>query len=82
MKKELSEALHIDDSKIIIIHNPIDTETIQKKLLDYVDFMDGSKTNYVSVCRFVKGKGLDVLVKAFDIVCKKFPDSVLYSRQI
>lgn len=78
MKKELSEALHIDDSKIIIIHNPIDTETIQKKLLDYVDFMDGSKTNYVSVCRFVKGKGLDVLVKAFDIVCKKFPDSVLY----
>ena len=78
MKKEITDVLNIEDSKVVVIHNPIDTQTIDLKLKDYENFMDKDKTNYVAVCRFSKGKGLDILIKAFNEVCKHDPDSELY----
>lgn len=78
MKKEFVEDLNIDDSKIEVIHNPVDTQTIDEKLQNYTPFMNSEKQNYVAVGRFAKGKAFDILVKAFNEVCKNNMSSELY----
>lgn len=78
MKEELIDLLHLDASTIRVIQNPVDTETIDNKLNHYVPFMNSLTTNYVGIGRYSKGKAFDVLVKAFNIVCQKEPESELY----
>ena len=78
MKEELDSLLKCDKEKVVVIQNPIDEETILKKLSNYQPFMHTGHVNYVAVGRFAPSKGFDVLVKAFNNVCKKEPYSVLY----
>ena len=78
MKDELIQDLKISPSKIVVIHNPVDVETIDQKLSNYESFMNKEKVNYVAVGRFTHQKGQDILVKAFWQVCKSEPNSELY----
>lgn len=78
MKAELDELLKCDHEKVVVIHNPVDIDTIQKKLADYQPFMNPHKTNYVAVGRFASSKAYDVLARAFYYVCKKEANSELY----
>ncbi|MCR4769933.1 MAG: glycosyltransferase [Bacteroidaceae bacterium] len=78
MKDELVDLLQLDASKIHVIQNPIDTHTIDDKLNNYMPFMNSQTINYVGIGRFSKGKAFDILVKAFNVVCQKEPNSELY----
>ena len=78
MKDELEKKLNLPPKKVIVIHNPIDKDTITEKLKDYKPFMNPSKTNFVAVGRCSQGKAFDVLVKAFDVVCQQDAESELY----
>lgn len=78
MKYELEKSLNLPSQKVVVIHNPVDKDTITEKLKDYKPFMDTTKTNYVAVGRFAKSKGFDVLLEAFNHVLKKEPTSELY----
>lgn len=78
MKDELEKSLNMPSQKVVVIHNPVDKDTITEKLKDYKPFMDTTKTNYVAVGRFAKSKGFDVLIEAFNHVMEEEPDSELY----
>lgn len=78
MKGELDKLLKCDKEKVVVIHNPVDEETILKKLSNYQSFMNTGRVNYVSVGRFAPSKAFDVLVRAFNKVCKKDSNSELY----
>lgn len=78
MKDELDTLLKCVHEKVVVIHNPVDIDTIQKKLADYQPFMNPHKINYVAVGRFAPSKAYDVLARAFYHVCKKEVNSELY----
>lgn len=65
MKQEMKAALKIDESKLHIISNPIDTDSIKAKLKNAVSPFKKECQNYVFVGRIDYVKGLDVLISAF-----------------
>lgn len=79
MKQELVEQMAIPESKLVVMQNPIDRETIDKKISE-----DGSPYDNKDVVRFVASgrfseqKGFDMLASAFAIVAKELPNSELY----
>ena len=66
MKAEFETLFGDTSGKIIALHNPIDTKTIESKLSAPSPYDDnGQQTKYVWVGRFHEQKGQDLLVKAF-----------------
>ncbi|MGB9940831.1 glycosyltransferase family 4 protein [Methanosarcina sp.] len=70
-KKELID-LGINSEKIEVIHNGIDTDLFVPKREPCFD-----TKNLLWVGRYVKGKGLDYLIDAFNILKTKHPDVTL-----
>lgn len=65
MQKEIMEECRVSNNKCIVLHNPIDTETIDAKLMTSENpYPSNSEINYVWVGRFSPDKGQDVLIKA------------------
>ena len=80
MRQDHIDTLGVDPNKIIVIHNPIDTKTIDAKTKDCESpFVLGvDNINYVCVGRFSPVKGQDILAKAFAIVAEKSKNAHLY----
>lgn len=79
MREELLPLRGIDASKVVALHNPIDVQTIEKKLIDSSNpYKQENITKYVASGRFSYQKGYDMLVDAFAIVCQSNPASELY----
>lgn len=69
-KERLTTFLHIDERKIVVIPNGIKTDLFRP---DKKASRSGPPT-LLWVGRFVPGKGVTVLLDAFSLVNKKFPD--------
>lgn len=66
MKDELVKQCHIRSGKIYSLENPVDTETINQKLLDATNpYPDDGKKHILASGRFAYQKGFDLLVEAF-----------------
>lgn len=78
MKDELVTVAHLPSRKIHILHNPVDTEYIDKMKKQFNPYQGIDCQKFVAVGRFHKDKGYDILVKAFSIVHKKCPNSKLF----
>lgn len=65
MKDELVEIAGIKASKIIVLQNPIDKQTIDIKVQSESPFKENHNKNIVAVGRFHYQKGFDLLIKAF-----------------
>ncbi len=69
-KKKLINILHISESKIAVIPNGIDTDQFHPRI--------GNRTTgaikLVCVSRFVKGKGVEYIIRAMGILVKETPD--------
>ena len=78
MKKELTEKLKISPEKIFVLHNPVDTETIDAKKDECCPFDKSSKVIYVASGRFHPVKGFDILIKAFGKVLLKQTNAELH----
>lgn len=79
MKKELTDEMQIADEKIVVLQNPVDTETIDKKIENEGSpYSQEEKICYVASGRFAKQKGFDLLVKAFSEVKRQQPNAELY----
>lgn len=79
MAQELIESVpRIKPSKVRIIYNPIDTETINSQIKDTSSPYENKTINYVCVGRISPEKGQDVLVKAFEAVHQVVPEARLY----
>lgn len=65
MKQEIMAALNVEESKLHVIFNPIDTDSIETKLKKVESPFNEKCQNYVFVGRIDYVKGLDVLIPAF-----------------
>lgn len=79
MKQELIDEIHISEDKVVALQNPVDTETINKKIqIGKNPYSADDKVRYVASGRFAHQKGFDLLVEAFAIVKKQQPETELY----
>lgn len=79
MGDELIEQINIDHNKVIILQNPVDTELIDKMIIEGVNpYPQNGKKHFVASGRFAYQKGFDLLLDAFAEVSNKRGDVDLY----
>lgn len=78
MKDELITDFGVDERKISVIPNPVDTSLLLKKAAELNPFEhEDMYIHVVSAGRLEYQKGFDVLIKAFKRVSEEFPNAVL-----
>uniref|UniRef100_A0A7V4FG06 Glycosyltransferase n=1 Tax=Fervidobacterium pennivorans TaxID=93466 RepID=A0A7V4FG06_FERPE len=77
MSDELIEKFQVPRDKLRVIHNPIDIDHIDQKMVEYNPFENSRSVNIVSIGRLEHQKGFDVLIKAFAKVIKDIPNAKL-----
>ncbi len=78
MKKELVQYFHLEEDRIQVFINPLDTASIQEGIKNIKNPFDVNRINVVAMGRLGKEKALDVLLKAFKLVVKKNHHYVLH----
>ena len=79
MQSELCKLNVIYKNKTIVLHNPIDTDTIDYYIQQSKSpFHDSGKLRFVASGRFDEQKGFDLLVQAYKLVHSELPLSELY----
>lgn len=79
MKEELIKDANLSNEKVVVLHNPIDIETIEEKIKEKSPYnKNNTSIKYVASGRFFHVKGFDILVKAFKKVIEKQPNSELF----
>ena len=79
MKDELVSELHIDEHKITVIQNPVDTELIDRLVSEGENpYPKDGKKHIVASGKFHYQKGYDLLLKALAAICDKRKDVDLY----
>ena len=69
-KDKLIRILHIDELKITVIPNGIDTDTFCPRVTD----QDPDTITLLWVGRFVKGKGVEYVIRAMAVLSKEIPN--------
>lgn len=78
MKNELIKNLQLSCKKVVVLHNPVDTVTIDEKSQAASPYTSSNTIKYVASGRFFHVKGFDILVKAFKILIQEQPNAELY----
>lgn len=69
MRNELIKLPKVNQDKVVVMHNPLDYDTINKKSMIPSPYTDrGEYLKYVCVGRIEYGKGQDLLIRAFEQV--------------
>lgn len=78
MRKEIINTLPIDPQRIYTLHNPVDTELIDSRLINANSPYKVEGIKYVATSRINPFKGQDILIKAFAKVHESLPNSHLF----
>lgn len=79
MLDELKKYMPYGRSKIISLFNPIDKEYIDSKIKSLENpYKENKGFIFLNVGSFKPSKGQDILIDAFNLVLKKYPNSYLY----
>lgn len=79
MHDEIIQYTNIPSSRVVTLHNPIDTVSIDLKSNEKNPFHDsGNQVKYVCVARFSQEKGQDLAVRAIKRVIPTIPNAHLY----
>jgi len=78
MKNEIIKYHHIEENKITVLLNPIDTDLIDEKIKDIQNPFDKEYVNVVAAGRLTHQKGFDVLIEAFKEVIENNNNFRLY----
>jgi phosphatidylinositol alpha-1,6-mannosyltransferase len=69
--KSLLEAWRIPFGRVKIVHPPISEEAIRESAVLEAMFRKDDDLNLVTVCRLVKGKGIDIVLRALKILAAR-----------
>ena len=78
MGQEIMGCLNIKKERIAVLHNPVDTETIDKDVSSISPYNANDEIRFLWVARFGYTKGQDVLVRAFKEVHDILENAHLY----
>ena len=79
MGKELTDKVGINNSRIFVLHNPIDKGLIDNKMNRAMNpYPQDERVNYVAVGRFSYQKGFDMLIDSFYELMKKRTNIEMY----
>lgn len=78
MKREIQNILHINESKILTLNNPIDTQLIDSQTLSLVNPFKETGTIYLSVGNISPAKGYDILIESFMKIYRQNEQAHLY----
>lgn len=78
MKDEIEQLHGIEQKKIIVLLNPIDSELINRKTQNIKNPFDTDYINVVATGRLTRQKGFDILIKSFKEVVEKNSEFRLY----
>ena len=78
MAENLVHGLTLNQEKVVVCHNPLDTDLIDKLSLAPSPYPQCNNINYLWIGNFLHAKGQDVLVRAFIHVHKAIPMTHLY----
>lgn len=78
MRKEIINMLHLADDKVVTIHNPLDTSTIDVLSKAPSPYTTKGCINYVQSASVNHRKAQDVSIRALSVVRKTNPNAHLY----
>lgn len=78
MREEMIRLLNVPSYKVVSIHNPLDTQTIDELCNVPSPYPDDEAVNYVQTASVNYRKAQDISLKAFSIVKKSIPNAKLY----
>lgn len=78
MAENLIQGLNLNSEKVVVCHNPLNTENIDQLAKVPSPYPQDDSINYLWVGNFLKSKGHDILAKAFKLVHEANPKTHLY----
>ena len=78
MRYEMIRILKVRPEKVITLHNPVDTQDIERLCEESSPYPDDESVNYVYVARIIPTKAHDVAIKSMAKVKMAIPDAHLY----
>lgn len=78
MAENLVQGLNLPPQKVVVRHNPLNTENIDKLSQEPSPYPQNDSINYLWVGNFLQTKGHDILAKAFKLVHETNPKTHLY----
>ena len=77
MREEAIALYKLPPEKVVTIHNPLDEKMIRAMAVDNPSPFETGKVNFLTVANIAFSKGIDVLLKAFEIVSQSLPNAAL-----
>jgi phosphatidyl-myo-inositol dimannoside synthase len=69
--KSLLEMWGIPKDKVVVVHPPLSEDLIRESSKPHISIREEEGYTLISVCRLVKGKGIDVVLRALKILDEK-----------
>jgi glycosyltransferase involved in cell wall biosynthesis len=77
MADELHRELGVDSAKLVVLPNPVDIPGLRASAAETKDVLTSPGPHLLAVARLAPEKGIDLLLKAFVGVLRRFPDADL-----